>query len=309
MKSVSRHALFATLALACPAGQRLQADSYAVLFSGGADQSNNWDRYYNNTSRMWSLLTGSWGYDVDHVYVLFADGTDPYLDQHESGSGLFINSDWSMVTEAGGIIRSATHDDLESTLAEIGGAMTSGEDSFYFWSFDHGYLVADQGSGSLVGWDMGPVLGTSGTSWEDELIYTSEISTLLNPITLKNPIWEAYVMTQCYAGDFLSGLGITSGDTNRFFAYAAQWNEESYGDAFADAWADGMELGLTGTQALGEYAVINDIYGEHQGDHVETPGWIGGDFSLVAVPEPASFALGGGFAALALAAARRRKTR
>lgn len=259
---------------------------------------------------MWDILTGRLGYSVDKVYVLFADGTNPYLDQHDYDTDEYVDSDWSAVSGAGGIIRSATRSDFVSTVQEIGERMVGGKDSFYFWSFDHGGLdfnVDDeplQGTGYLIGWDMGPVLEIPDTDWYDESIFTSEISSLLAPITSKNPVWEAYIMTQCFAGDFLSGLGIGEADTNRFFAWAADWYESSWGKAFAEAWADGMESGLLLTQDLGDYAVYNDIYGPYQGDHWENPGWIGGNFSIAAIPEPSAIWFGA-FAGLAYAGRRR----
>jgi hypothetical protein len=297
------------IALACVTHQTLRAENYALLFSGGYDSYNNWDRYYAETSRMWNLLTNYGGYAADNVYVLFADGDNPYQDQHSSETEEYSDSDWSMVSDAGGVIRPATRLDFIGTVQEIGDRMASGEDSFYFWSFDHGAQDDDpaQGSGALVAWNMDPVLGVYETSWDDVLIKTSEISALLDPITSMNPLWEAYVMTQCYAGDFLYGLGITETDTNRFFAYAAAWDEESYDHAFADAWADGLELGLTTTQALGAYAVHNDIYGEYQGEYWETPGYIGGNFVMSSIPEPSAIWFGAG-AGLALAFMRRKRS-
>jgi len=47
-----------------------------------------------------------------------------------------------------------------------------------------------------------------------------------------------------------------------------------------------MEAGHTLTQTLGTYAVNNDPFGPN-GTKEETPGWVGGLFSM-AVPEPGS---------------------
>ena len=210
-----------------------------------------------------------------------------------------MNSDWSAVTSAGSSVLSATRANFASTLSLVGYTMVSGQDSFYFWSFDHGFTDGTQGSGLLIGWNTEDLFAES--------IYTSEISSLLSPITAKKPIWEAYVMTQCFAGDFLYGLGISEADTNRFFAYAAEWDEESWDYSFADSWAEGLESGLTSTHALGDYAVENDIYGQY-GTAEETPGYVGGDF-LLPVPEPATWTLFGGLGALGVALLRRRKSR
>jgi hypothetical protein len=47
--------------------------NYAVLFSGGVEPDMNYNYYYNDTLRMWNIMTGTLGYDPANVYVLFAD--------------------------------------------------------------------------------------------------------------------------------------------------------------------------------------------------------------------------------------------
>lgn len=127
-------------------------------------------------------------------------------------------------------------------------------------------------------------------AWNNESIYSSELPTYLDPISSKAPAWDAYVFTQCYAADMINNLNITSSTTNRFAAWAADWNEVSYDKGYAAAWASGMESGLVMSQTLGTYAVNNDPFGP-QGTSEEHPGWIGGNFSLAVVPEPGSGAL------------------
>ena len=260
------------------------AESYALVFSGGYNAVNNYDRYYDNTLRMWQDIVNVWKYKVDNVYVMFADGTDPAIDR---SSG--VSSDWSMIVSAGGHISAATTNDFANVLQTIGSRMVSGQDSFFLWSFDHGSQTDPpvMGSGSLC-------------AWNDQLIYSTNFTTYLAPILSKTPVWDAYVLTQCYAQDMANSLGITSGNTNRFVSWAAAWNELSWDDGYAAAWAGGMESGLTASQALGTYATNNDPYGP-SGSKEETPGWVGGNFVL-AVPEPetwvlllSSFAVGGWF--------------
>ncbi len=249
------------------------AENYAIVFSGGVNASNNHDRYYEETLRIWQDLVSCWGYDVNNVYVLFADGTDPAIDR---SSG--VSSDWSAIVSAGGNICAATTNDFKNVIQTIGSSMVSGSDSFFFWSFDHGSQTdpAVMGSGSLC-------------AWNSQRIYSSEFTTYLDPVLSKTPAWDAYIFTQCYAGDMANSLGITADDTNRFTAWAAAWNEVSYDKGFADAWASGMEAGHTQTQTLGTYAVSNDPYGPN-GTQWETPGWVGGLFSM-GVPEPGSAVL------------------
>jgi hypothetical protein len=87
------------------------ATNYAVLFSGGISQGSNHDRYYEETLRMWDIMTGTLGYQSGDVYVLFGDGTDAAVDR-SSGE----NSDWSTVTSAGSTVLAGTEGNLQSTL-------------------------------------------------------------------------------------------------------------------------------------------------------------------------------------------------
>ena len=56
--------------------------NYAVIISGGANAYNNWIRYWNDCSTIFSTLINTYGYPKDHVYVLISDGTDPGNDRH-----------------------------------------------------------------------------------------------------------------------------------------------------------------------------------------------------------------------------------
>ncbi len=246
--------------------------NYGVIFSGGADRYNNHDRYYEETLRMWNIMTGTLGYDVKNVYVLFADGTDPAIDR---SSG--VSSDWSMITAAGGNISSATYADLQNTLGTLQNMITL-DDCFHFWSFDHGYQLDPpvQDQGGLVAW---------GSPWIADDVFASWV----NPITAYA---ESYAFGQCFAGDMADDLNILPGQ-NRFAAWAADWYESSWGRGWADVWADALETGLRWTHDIGEYARLNDPYGPG-GSGLEHPGWLGDNFHIITnepIPEPATICL------------------
>lgn len=242
---------------------------YAVLFSGGYNAGNNHDRYYDQTLRMWDITTNVLGFDVGNVYVLFADGTDPEVDR---SSG--VNSDWSMIVNAGGNINTATHDTLKTTVESLYPVMDQNS-SFYFWSFDHGSDPFPYNDNDV-----------ELTAWGTPAIRDDELASWVEPF---NAAAEIYAFGQCYAGGMADDLNIQN-HNNRFAAWAASGCEPSWGDGWIDAWADGIESGLRGTHALGQYAVLNDPFGP-SGTGWEHPGWTGENINIVTnqkIPEPTS---------------------
>ncbi len=256
------------------------ADNYGVIFSGGVRASSNYDRYYDETLRMWNIMTGTLGYDVDKVYVLAADGLDLGLDQRVliPGPDTYISSDWSAITTAGGNIAAGTSANLESTLELLDDTIAA-DDCFHFWSFDHGY-GGTLDDGGLCAWDDG----------SDYYIEDEQFASWVNPI---DAYAESYVFGQCFAGDMVNDLNILPGE-NRFAAWAADYYESSWGKSWVDAWADALEAGMRWTHELGEYARLNDIDGQF-GTGKENPGWLGDNFHIVTnqpVPVPAAVLLG-----------------
>jgi hypothetical protein len=53
---------------------------WAIVLSGGANYYNNHARYWNDLSEMYEILTDTYGYDEDNVFVLYADGNPPEAD-------------------------------------------------------------------------------------------------------------------------------------------------------------------------------------------------------------------------------------
>ena len=262
------------------AGSNIGGANYGVIFSGGFNPANNWQRYYEETLRMWQIQTGILGYPVSNVYVLAADGLDPGLDQHLD-AGPYINSDWSTIVGAGGHIAAGTYTNLQTTLATLAGSIGP-DDCFHFWSFNHGYgSSTEPDTGGLIGWE--PL--------DTPYIPDDHFAAWVSPI---DAYAESYAFGQCFAGDMADDLNILPGE-NRFAAWAADWYEYSWGKGWVDAWADGLEGGLRWTYDLGNYAILNDPYGPY-GLDLEHPGWIGDNFHIVTnqpIPAPGAILLGG----------------
>ena len=282
------------------------ATNYGVIFSGGIDKENNYLRYDYETYQMWQVMTGTLGYAVENVYVLFADGTDPAEDRHidddEHGT-VFIDSDWSDIVLAGGHIEAATYDNLRNRLAFLQGAMTP-EDCFYFWSFDHGYNTFYQTDAQ--GHVIHPAVQDEGglCTWGWTWVRDDEFAAWVDPFDVKT---ECYAFGECFAGDMVDDLNIAGGD-NRFAAYAADWYEPSYGSYWVAAWREAIESGLRSTHEIGDYAMTHDLAALAGKEH---PGWVGADFHIVtneAIPEPlTALSICLGWGALARYARRRRR--
>jgi len=294
--------------------------TYAALFSGGFNSANNHDRYYEETLRMWQISTALFG--VQNVWVLFADGTDNGVDRSSN-----VDSDWSPITDAGGNIESATHDNLQARLAAIAGLITE-DDSFYFWSFNHGENsgfedcpnAAPNAPNSTVLNKVNPnacPLPDPDVATEDTVLLTGwgapsipddEFAGWVAPIN-QTSLASAYAFAQCFSGGMADDLFPAP---RVFAAWAATWDECSFGKDWADAWADAIESGLRSTWQMGEYARLNDPSGCGPAQDCETPGWTGDNFHFLTnepVPEPATLILVGGTLASFAGLKLRRKRR
>lgn len=258
--------------------------NYGVIFSGGFNAFNNHDRYYDQTLRMWEIMTDTLGYD--EVYVLYADGLDTGLDMRvwdTDSTWHYEDSDWSMVTGTGGSVEKATYANLRDRLTGLQSLITP-DDCFHFWSFDHGGGTGVEHGATLAGWN-------------EELIYDHEFASWVNPI---DSYAQSFAFAQCHSGGMVDDLLILPGE-NRFAAWAANWDESSYGYGWADAWATGLEDGLRWTHELGQYAVNNDPYAPPghidpvHGLQLEHPDYTGDNFHIITnqpIPAPGAILLG-----------------
>jgi hypothetical protein len=288
----------------------LEHESYAILFSGGVNANNNHIRYYQQTLRMWRIMTNTLGFDYDKVYVLFGDGLEGSIDQcvavnNQNQCIQWTDSDWSEIVNNDGIIRPATYFNLDHTISEIAERITM-NDSFHFWSFDHGYNetyapdtypTAPYGSTLDMGgmWAWGNFIPNDDPLNIGDYIPDDVFASWVRSI---DAMAEDYIFAQCFAGDMADELGIHP-STHVFAAWAADYYEPSRGYGWADAWATGLESGLRSTWLLGQYALEKDPFGPLGKDltirNLEHPGWAGYNFNFITneqvVPEPSTLLL------------------
>lgn len=261
---------------------------HAVLFAGGWDRTINHERYYTQTLRMWNLLTGTLGFNATNIYVLFADGTDPGQDQctgydAQGDCNAWKDSDWSVLTAANSSIMAASAAHLQTTLGFLSSILTR-DDSFYFWSFDHGGSENNPNDPDDV----------TLSGWNRESIRDDELARWVDPLDAKA---EIYAFGQCHSGGMVDDLDLAA-NRNRFAAWAAAGCEPSFGDGWVDAWADGIDAGLRWSHDLGRYALDNDPFGPFGNECLtwgtcETPGWAGANIHIVTneIPLPATLPL------------------
>ncbi len=105
---------------------------YAVILSGGYNPQNNHVRYWNDCSYFFSTLKAA-GFQQDHIYVLFADGTDPAID-----NSLGLNSNTDLNNDGVQDIKySATKANITAVFNELAGKLDS-QDILYIFTTDHG---------------------------------------------------------------------------------------------------------------------------------------------------------------------------
>ncbi|MBN1436361.1 MAG: PPC domain-containing protein [Sedimentisphaerales bacterium] len=266
------------LVLAGPA----RADNYAVLFAGGVEPSQNPEMFYKATIRMWRVVVNHLNYPAENVYVLAADGTGAGRDQQVKDS-ILINSDWSEVTEAGGIIRPGTRDNLRRVLSELQEEMGP-DDVFYFWSDDHGYNESDF-AGFRPGWYKSGLcawIDSKARSRDEADISCEEFAEWTNDFNVRA---ECYAFGQCFSGGMIHHMGIGANDGRvRFAAWSASYDETALGasNCWTDAWVEALiHEPSHATCVLGRAAVVNDRYGPY-GDRgkSENPGYVGDNFDL-----------------------------
>ena len=131
-------------------------NGYAVIISGGADRYNNWGRYWNNCSQIYSTLRQKYGLPKSHITVLMSDGTDPATDRDigTDDAPSYVNTDPDLDQDgADDINGAATHANIVSTLNNLQATLTA-NDQLFIYITDHGYQESGHDAGAnLWNWE------------------------------------------------------------------------------------------------------------------------------------------------------------
>ena len=181
-------------------------NEYAVIISGGWNKENNYERYWNDCSFIYSTLIHEYGYSKSHIYVLMADGTNSAADRRRL-NGTYDSSpldlDGDGVADIG---FSATRANITAVFNTLSNTLTANDNLFIFTT-DHG----GRNSGNSVYMCL----------WNETKIQDTEFATEVNKVTAKS---INIVMKQCNSGGFIDNLAAA----NRVIATACEYDESSY---------------------------------------------------------------------------------
>ncbi|MFP5258680.1 MAG: C13 family peptidase [Acidobacteriota bacterium] len=180
---------------------------YAVIISGGYDQANNHIRYWNDCAYFFTTLKNN-GFLQDHIYVLFADGTDPAID-NSLGENSNVDLNGDTVADIG---YSATKANITAVFNELAGKLGS-QDILYLFTTDHGGAGDDNPS---------PYANSNVVLYLwNESITNTEFAAEVNKVTTKATV---AIFEQCYSGGMIEPLK----GPNRVLMSAARFWELSY---------------------------------------------------------------------------------
>ena len=179
---------------------------YAIIISGGIDQANNWQRYWNDCSFIYSTLVNVYNFEDSHIKCLISDGTSAYADRRISGgydsSPLDLDGD-----SDNDIDYSATKSNITTVFNNLSSVIDE-DDLLFIFVTDHGNY--ESGHAYIYLWGYGEKI------WDYE--FADEVDKI-------NAAQITIVMEQCHSGGFIDDLTYS----NRTIATACDYDESSYG--------------------------------------------------------------------------------
>lgn len=184
------------------------AENYVVMFSGGGDIANNWNTFIENFGGIYSCLRNNYDIPADHIYVLYADGTNSDRDMLEITTGKVWNTDVESFCP-GANIYSATKTNLQTVMSQIA-SLSDSNDHVLVYTFDHGGDTNPNNSSSRGGEYIVP--------WSGANIYANDFANMASKI---NAGYQTYLFAQCYSGGILDALNTNRSGIKIYGAAAA----------------------------------------------------------------------------------------
>ena len=211
-------------ARAAPGGQPAAAEKpwlHAVLISGGAWPSANYDRYRQNLQSMYGILRDC-GYPAANIFVYYADGS--------AIPGVPVTD-------------SANESAIRARIQALSSSRGYTTDSLFVYVSNHG----DDNRGACL-WD----LDVSGQLEDYEIYSPGE----LGGDTANSPLYRLFMLhDQCFSGEFIPIA--TDGRHDRSAIYVAAGPEEcSYGREYMAQWEQNDPETMT-MNAMHQDVVLN----------------------------------------------------
>jgi hypothetical protein len=204
-----------------------RGQAWALIISGGADQSNNHIRYWNDCAFIYRALVQYYGYADDHIRVCISDGTNPAIDRSDgTNSPADLDGDGDADIEY-----PATLAYVGQVFNELATTLTSSDQLFIFTT-DHG--------GQQSGHDCYLNL------WNLEELRDDQMAVYVAALPCASIICT---FEQCFSGGMIDDL---LGD-GRVIATAANWDELSWAmgpdyiyDTFVYHWTSAVSWATPG---------------------------------------------------------------
>ena len=175
---------------------------HAILISGGWDDYNNRQRYWNNCSMVYQMLTKCYGFYTSNINVLMSDGTNPAADLHLA-NGSYISSPLDLDGNGKNDIQYPAQRSYITHVFDSLKVKLTSSDELFIYVTDHGNR-----DGSICLWG--------------ESISPADFAKEVDKVNFLKSI--SVVMVQCYSGAHIPTLK----KANRTIITACRDDESAY---------------------------------------------------------------------------------